>query len=195
MAQFKAYEDGVEVNGQTVLSVVDGMRAFSDTAKAILASRGIADPQPGQWYRQQNWLDAFQEISERIGPGTLFSIGQTIPQNAEFPPEIDNIVAALSAINVAYHMNHRIGDKVLFDPTNGTIHEGIGHYIFEPNPEGKQEGIMRCPNPYPCDFDRGIIQAMADRFKPLGSGRARVEHAEGDCRKHGAEACTYNVSW
>jgi hypothetical protein len=193
MAQFKAFADEVEVNGQTVLSVVDGMRGFGGTALRILASHGIENPTPGQWYPQQAWLDAFEEIAEGIGPTTLLAIGRRIPENAEFPPEIDNIVAALSAIDVAYHMNHRIGERVLFDPSTGAMHEGIGHYSFETT--SPREGVMRCPNPYPCDFDRGIIEAMARRFRPVDSARAVVEHMDGPCRKHGGESCSYRVSW
>lgn len=192
MAQFIALDRRVEVNGRTVLTVVDGMRGFSDMAFRILASNGIVDPKPGEWYSQQAWLDAFREISVGIGAGTLLSIGRRIPENAEFPPEIDNITAALSAIDVAYHMNHRIGEQVLFDPATGELHEGIGNYLFES--VGRREALMRCPNPYPCDFDRGIIEAMARRFAP-NDGRPHVEHINGQCRKTGDEACHYRVTW
>ena len=41
MAQFKAYSGNVEVNGETVLSVVDGMGAMKSMALTILEKNGI----------------------------------------------------------------------------------------------------------------------------------------------------------
>ncbi len=86
MAQFTAYSESVEVNGQTVLAVVDGMGAHRSRALDILSSNGISSPALGGWYKQQAWLDSFKAISENLGASTLFAIGYKIPENAEFPP-------------------------------------------------------------------------------------------------------------
>src|ERR1022692_5031734 len=91
MAQFRAFSNGVQVNGQTVLSVVKGMGALAQTGSDILARHGIKAPEPMAWYPQQAWLDAFEEISKSIGRRTLSQIGQSIPANAKFPPGIDNV--------------------------------------------------------------------------------------------------------
>ena len=179
MAQFKAYSANVEVNGETVLSVVDGMGAMKTMALGILEKNGIKDPKPGQWFKQQAWLNAFKQISNSIGPNTLSQIGQKIPENAQFPPSIDTIEKALSAIDVAYHMNHRGGE--------------IGHYNCAA--DGHNKATLVCANPYPCDFDRGIIVAMARRFGPKG-GNVQVTHDDTKpCRKSGGESCTYHVGW
>jgi hypothetical protein len=179
MAQFKAFASGVQVNGETVYSIIDGMGAFKQSALKILAQNNIADPKPGQWYSQQDWLNAFKTISDTIGSQTLFMIGKKIPENAKFPPEIDHIEKALGAIDVAYHMNHRFGE--------------IGTYGFKKT--GDHTATMVCKNPYPCDFDRGIVTAMATRFKPAGSMPV-VTHDDGaPCRKKGADSCTYHVKW
>jgi hypothetical protein len=179
MAQFVAMDAKVEVNGETVLSIVDGMGAFSELGRQILKDCGIDKPAPGRWYRQQSWLDAFRLIAESVGPRTLFNIGAKIPQNAIFPPQIDSIDKALAAIDVAYHMNHRGGD--------------IGAYRYLP--ATARGAMMVCDTPYPCDFDQGIIDAMAQRFKPP-KAIARVQHDNHKaCRKTGAKACTYHVSW
>jgi hypothetical protein len=179
MAQFKAYSPNVTVNGETVLSIVDGMGTFRDTALEILARRGIKNPQPGQWYNQQAWLNAFQEIHQKIGVNTLYRIGLSIPENAKLPPGINDVEKALGAIDVAYHMNHRGGE--------------IGHYGFSRS--AQSQGTMTCRNPYPCDFDRGIIEAMAKRFKPAGSLVKVLHDTGGPCRKNGGDACRYLVSW
>lgn len=194
MAEFAGFEEGIEVNGETVLSIVDGMGAFRYRAVELLAQHGIVDPTPGQWYPQQAWLDAFRSISERIGTNTLYAIGRKIPANAQFPPQIETIEDALASIDVAYHMNHRRGGQVMFDPATGAMLEGIGHYVYEK--KGPKHLRVTGENPYPCDFDRGIVIAMAERFRPAEAMLLRVSHAiEGPCRRRGDDACIYDVTW
>ena len=193
MPVFIAKNASAEVNGETVNSIVDGMGSYKAKAVEILSKNGITDPKPGLWYSQQSWLNAFKEISTVLGPNTLYSIGLKIPENAKFPPQIDSIEKALSAIDLAFHMNHRIDGKVLFDPQTGTIHEGIGHYTYAKLSE--KEAKMTCPNSYPCDFDRGIIEGMAKKFKPAGSF-VQVQHNDAaPCRKKGGESCEYKIKW
>jgi hypothetical protein len=181
MTQFVPYASGVEVNGQTVLSVVDGLGAHKRRGLEILSENGIQNPVPGKWYPQQAWLNAFKSISENLGPSTLYSIGFIIPENADFPPEIKTLGDALKSLDVAYHLNHRGGE--------------IGHYT--PNRIANREVHVVCDNPYPCDFDRGVVASLANRFKPYGhEHNARVQHADDKpCRKEGYDTCTYIVKW
>jgi hypothetical protein len=179
MAEFKALAQGVEVNGQTVLTVVDGMNVMRTQAYEILKKHGINNPQPKSWYPQQAWLDAFKEIAQRVGRSTLFQIGTKIPDNADFPSNIDTLDKALAAIDIAYHFNHRGGE--------------IGHYQYIKT--GEYTAKMFCNNPYPCEFDRGIISAMAQRFKPADVAITIIHDETSPCRKKGAEDCTYLISF
>jgi hypothetical protein len=179
MALFKAYSPQVQVNGQTVLAIVHGCGAFKDRASAILAQCGLNDPKPGMWYTQQNWLDAFKVISDTIGPTTLLNIGRSIPENADWPPQVNSVETALASIDVAYHMNHRFGE--------------IGHYTFTST--GPNSGKMVCDNPYPCDFDRGIVEAAARKFAKPGSLVKVIHDDSQPCRKKGQNSCTYLVTW
>ncbi len=179
MKPFQASSPSVEVNGETVLSVVAGMGLFETKAREILATNGIQDPQPGRWYPQQAWLHAFKEISERLGPSTLYQIGAKIPESAKFPPEINSVESALKSIDMAYRMNHRGGD--------------IGRYAMELVEPGKARVV--CDNPYPSDFDRGLIEAVAKRFKPSGSFVVVEAEPDRPSRKQGGETCTFRVSW
>lgn len=181
MTQFEAFDKHVEVNGESVLSVVDGMGFFKQKAYDILLKNGIKEPKVGEWYSQQSWLNAFKEISKIMGTKTLRLIGQKIPENANFPPEISSFEIALGSIDIAYHMNHRNGE--------------IGNYKFLGVTEGKKEAEMICENPYPCDFDQGIIESMAKRFKPKDSLSVSIKHADGDCRNNGHQYCKYIVFW
>ena len=193
MAQFLAFDKTAEVNGETVLSIVNGMDSFKDGAKKILTANGIIDPKPGQWYRQQSWLDAFKEISAKLGGNTLILIGAKIPENAQWPPNVKTIEEALPSVDIAYHINHRIGQELLFDPKTGTMKEGIGHYTARKSAEKSMD--MICNNPYPCDFDFGIIKSVANKFKPAGAIIIVTHDDSKPCRKKGGESCTYKVSW
>ncbi|NOQ26074.1 MAG: hypothetical protein GQ564_11980 [Bacteroidales bacterium] len=181
MAVYKSFAEGVEVNGQTILSVVKALSSGQDTRLKILKKYGI-DPEPDKWYSQQAWLDAFKEISTVIGDHTLFMIGKSIPENATFPPEINNIEMALNAIDQAYHMNHQGGE--------------IGHYKLIDFDEIRKSASMACNNPYPSGFDRGIITTMVRKFRPKDSFKTDVTlDTTKETRTKGAESCTFKIAW
>lgn len=193
MAQFIAIDPQAEVNGQTVLSVVSGM-LMESFARGILKDNGIDDPQPDKWYPQQAWLNSFKAIADKVGDATLNMIGKQIPHKAAWPPEVNNLEMALASVDVAYHMNHRIKGEVLFDPRAGSVKEGIGHYNYQSL--GERKGMMTCDNPYPCDFDMGIIEGVYEKFKPGDSSSVAIIHDDsGECRKRGSSVCRYLISW
>jgi hypothetical protein len=182
MAQFVPFQDGVEVNGQAVLAIVNALDAGKSTRLKILSKHGIVDPHPNEWYSQKAWLDAFKEISEELGVHTLFAIGEAIPENAIFPPEINDLQKALSSIDIAYHLNHRGGE--------------IGHYTLTAFDLEQRIAVMVCNNPYPSEFDRGIIATMVKKFVPASSFIYDVERDNSkETRLTGADSCTYIVTW
>lgn len=191
MAQFKAFNDKAEVNGQTILSVVKGMPGYGETALSILKRNGIQDIQDDDWYPQQSWLDAFEEIANKIGANTLRAIGSKIIASAQWPPGIDSVESALASIDVAYHMNHRIEGKILFNPNTGIMSEGIGHYLFEKISENEYK--VACENPYPCDFDKGIIKGVVEKFKNPGQKIEFLENVKSGCRDNDENCCTYHI--
>ena len=198
--QFKAFEPGIEVSGSSIAAIVDGFRKYPTVAYKYLTKYGLAKktasaqmPQvdAAAWYRLEDWLSACEEISNEIGVNSLFGIGKSVPENATFPPQVTDVHSAIASINVAYHMNHRKNGAVMFNPETGAMLDGIGHYHYQPV-ENENRIVCVCENPYPCDFDRGIVSAMATRFEPL----ARTAHDnEAPCRKNGADSCTYVVWW
>lgn len=183
MAQFEPFAPNVEVNGETVLSIVNAFPEYlMSMALKILEDNGISNPVPGQWYSQKAWLGSFHEISKKFGANTLFEIGKVIPANANFPPEIDNLEKALGSIDIAYHMNHQNGD--------------IGYYKLVSFDAAKKEAVMECKNPYPCDFDRGIITTMARKFRPENSNLPTVTlDTSKPSRLDGGNASWYFVRW
>jgi hypothetical protein len=196
--QFKAFEPGIEVNGQTVYAVVDGMGHFKSLGEKILLKVGIGEMKDGKyaiqmdgWYSHDSWLQAFEDIARQIGDPTLKQIGMKIPENAQFPPWVKDVDSAVKSIDIAYHMNHRKKGTVLFNPDTGVMLEGIGHYGYE-RIDGKNIIVSECKNPYPCAFDHGIITTMARKFEL----KATVAHDDSKpCRKNGADSCTYLITW
>jgi hypothetical protein len=191
MAQFVAYNKDAEVNGQTIMSLVKGMSGFETTASNILKKHGIADLNEQGWYPQQAWLDAFREIADKIGSQTLITIGTQIVESAQWPPSVNSVESALASVDVAYHMNHRINGRVLFDPKTGVMLEGIGHYYFEK--VSNNEFKVTCDNPYPCDFDKGILKGVVNKFKPTNSKAEFFESSKVVCRKTGGGKCIHLI--
>lgn len=181
MAQYLAFDPHVEVNNQTVRSVVEALDTGKEFRAEVLHKHGI-QLQDEAWWPQQSWLDAFREIAEEVGEKTLFMIGKAIPEHAQFPPEINNLEAALHSIDVAYHMNHRGGE--------------IGHYSVLGFDGKNRAATMVCTNPYPSEFDRGIITTILRRFRPSDSLAQNVMlDLSQPTRKDGADSCTYQISW
>jgi hypothetical protein len=193
LAQFVALTDGVEVTGQTILSFLLGLGNHKDMALKVLESHSIVNLEPRKWYSQQAWLDSFKELAKIFHPNTLTYLGRKIPENSNFPQEFNDISLALQSIDWAYHLNHRIDGVVLFNYASGVMKEGIGHYLFEQTDPHKV--ILKCNTPYPCDFDRGIIDAIAFRFRPPGTTPRVIHDDASRCRKNGEDSCTYVIEW
>lgn len=178
MAQFKQYDQGVEVRGETMQSFVEGIpSAFEDRAERILEQNGVRNPQPGEWYPQEAWLGAFEDVAERVGESTLTNIGRSIPANAEWPPGIETVVEGLESIDDAYQMNHRGGE--------------IGEYRVEEIDETTAR--IYCDNPYACAFDEGIVQATAEEF--ADAGVPRVREVSDEFSSEGDDICVFEVTW
>ncbi len=177
MVQFVAFDSHVEVSGAAILSYV---AALGETILPVLAKYGITHPHANGWYPQQAWLDAFRDIAYGDFNTTLdlVAIGMKIPESAVWPPAVQTLEDALFSIDVAYHINHR--------------HGKIGCYRAMAVDDRHIE--MFCENPYPCDFDFGIIYGTAKLYA-ISQGYS-VEHDNtAPCRKKGGEYCIYHVQW
>jgi hypothetical protein len=197
--QFKPFEKNIEVNGQTVYAIVDGFKDFKSLAFKHLSAASVGDVDKdgsvkiklNSWYSQEAWLKAFESISQVISSSVIYQIGLAIPKNAKFPPWVKDIESAIQSIDIAYHMNHRKNGKELFDPANGVMSEGIGHYGYQ-KIDGKNMILSVCNNPYPCDFDIGILTCMSQKYQP----KAVVKHDDSKpCRKNGHDSCTYIIAY
>ena len=131
----------------------------------ILSKFNISNPQPGQWFKQQDWLDAFKEIATTLGPTNLRFIGKAIIKSAQFPP-IETNKQAYEIVDIAYHMNHKDGE--------------IGYYKLISYDENNKTAIMETNNPYPNDFDSGIFLGVFEKQRPPGGYSPTVTYLETD---------------
>jgi hypothetical protein len=70
-------------------------------------------------------------------------------------------------------------------------HRGAGAGGITYELTGQHTGIITSGTPYPCDFDRGVIQGF---FRKLVKGIVDYSHDASSCKKKGAETCVHNVS-
>jgi hypothetical protein len=185
MAEFKSFSSDVEVTGEVLMAFLAGFpQEFRSSGLLILEKHGLSDPKPDSFYALQRFLDAMKEISDSFSAQMLFRVGEQIALHAVLPPGIDDLQKCLSSIDVAYHMNHRGGEI------------GRYEYKFLGTQGGLEKATITCPNPYPCAFDRGVIEGFARRFKLPEFHDVIVRHDDSaPCRRKGNESCTYVISW
>ncbi|MFO7566040.1 MAG: hypothetical protein R6X02_25575 [Enhygromyxa sp.] len=194
--QFRALEPGIELLGSALMATLGGFGPLRTIVERMLCRDGLVDcdaPEaridPAGWYDQQAWLDALCEIDERFGAEILFNIGAEILNAAVIPSLAVDVHSAVASLDLAYHLNHRRGGRVMADLSTGEMLEGIGHYGYERL--GDTYILSTCTTPYPCEFDFGVVATMARRFEP----RVIAEHVGAECRRQGAQACTYSLRW
>lgn len=85
----------------------------------------------------------------------------------------------MTTIDFAYHANHRGGE--------------IGNYRYEKKDE--QSGVIVCTNPYPDEFDKGIITAMCRKFIANITSINVTIDPNAPSRTKGGDSTTFLVSW
>ncbi|TXT61610.1 MAG: hypothetical protein BAJALOKI2v1_20063 [Promethearchaeota archaeon] len=165
----------VKVKGVILEAFINGFGTFEEKAINLLENKGIKNIKEDGWYSAREFLEVLNDTKD----STLKVVGMKVPENAEVP-NIDSVESALGLIDKAYQMNHRGG--------------AIGSYEFTKT--GDKKGKMVCNNPYPCEFDQALIKSFMKKFQETGLiSVPSVRHAEGGCRKKGADSCTYNIRW
>jgi hypothetical protein len=170
-------QTGSEVDGAVLQAVVDGIDEacghFSDRAKRLLADHDLpAEPESGQSYPLEAFLDLLETIEHTTGPHTLARIGEAVPGLLTWPRSVTTTSEALGAL-----------DRVLSDH-----HSDLpGSVTFERIDGGT--GRIRSTTPYPAAFERGLFEGIGERF-PSGSGFVWIEQTH---RRNGVRE--YRLSW
>jgi hypothetical protein len=167
---------GAQVSGGNILSMLAAMGPFRARGERVLAENGIGEVDVERWYPLAAYVRALEAIRERMGPNTLLQIGKQIPNHVVMPPGIDTFEKVLASFGQAFDLNHR----------------GWAPGAITYRAHGDRSGTIVSGTPYPCDFDRGVIQGF---FRKLLGTPVNVVHDEGlGCKKHGDPTCTHQVS-
>jgi hypothetical protein len=183
MKQENVFDKKSRVQSQVILSFVNGIWQFKQQVLQILAVHGITELEIKNTFPLQAFLESLDMIARIIGKNALFQIGLKIPEYAKYPeiikkienPSLDTI---FSFMDEGFYLNH-----------SG---ENLGHMHYEKT--GNNTAKVICNDPYPCDFDMGILHALGQKFKPQDS-TLKLEHVNSGCRNNGDDSCTYFISW
>ena len=171
----RTFAPSIEVRGGNILSMLAAMGRFRPVGEAILASHGMTAVEADGWYPLQAFVDSLENISSSIGPHTLFQIGRQIPEYIKLPPGVHSFEDVCAAFDRAFSLNHRGGDA-----------GGVGYDLT-----GSRSAVIVTTTPYPCDFDRGVIQGFFQRF--LASRVTVTPDPNQPCKGAGGRSCTYLV--
>ena len=168
--------ENATVSGGNILSMLAAMGPFRKRGEAILGEHGIAEVDVARWYPLRAYVAALRTISTKMGPNTLLQIGKQIPNHIPLPPNVfDTFEKVAGSFGPAFDMNHRG-----FRP-NAITHEMTSD----------RSVLITTGTPYPCEFDRGVIQGF---FQVLLGTRVTVTHDEArGCKNDGSETCTHLV--
>ena len=176
---FQASSPGDQVLGASIQAYIGALGFYSRRGMQVLADQGITELKADVWYPWQAYLNAQRFVFEQVGPNTVGRIGRRLVEEAEFPPEIDGVHAALATLDHDYRQRHRGKD--------------IGSFTYERT--GERSGKVTIRNPYPCELDRHVVEALCRRFRPADSLAVHVKHEDG-CRNDGAaDACVLELRW
>jgi len=180
--QFVPYDPSVQIRGNAILTFAELLELHRPDAVEILDKYELGKPRPEEWYPQKTWLDAIKEVSERIGPTSLYIMGAKTYDLVNWPPEANDLQGTLMTINKQHQMNHRNGES-------GNWHLAI----FDS--EGHHAKITS-DTPYPCDFERGVIMSIVMHFNHENLRNLWVVHENPySCRNRGTDSCTYLIRW
>jgi len=189
----KVYNE-IEIAGSSMFAFLNGTRRGQELKKAILAKHNVTLTMDS-WIPFAIGVDIYTEMGVKMGDYNLFATGKAIIDNADFPP-MNGLEDALHAIDIAYHMNHRLDGEIMFNPETGEKLEGIGRYELLSFDANKREATMIAENPYPSKFDEGIIYGVVEKFCPQDSTEYTVRlDPNAEQRNKGGKSCTYLIRW
>lgn len=181
---------GVEVLGISITSLTDAFGPLTPVVQGVLAKGGIQNVHGDLWYPVDDLVSALQHVAAEVGENAMFEMGKRVHGSARWPPHITDVHAALTSVNMAYHMNHRDESGPLCDPATGLLRTRIGGYFYRRT--GPRSGVMVCTTPYPSDFERGILVGVARKWRPLANAEL---DPSAPTRKRGGRSCTFVIEW
>ena len=175
----KPFDWNAELIGQAIFPSVRALPGFvSRTMWNLLKEIGVDDPQDDQWYNVKIFVAFYEKLVEEYGPHTLYDLGKAIPDVAVFPPDIQTLEEAIGILDTAYGLNHRGGY--------------LGFYRLVEHDPMRQEMVVHCYNPYPCELDRGLLTGLGRKYANMA--RVTVDTSRPH-KKMGASQSWYRIKY
>lgn len=176
MAQFVAFDKNAKASGRGLLVMVKGIRLAKNEAEttALLQKHNLYPLLATKWYLQQDVLDMMRELNKTAD---LVALGISMPEPELFPA-LSTISDALNMLNTLYQMDHQGGE--------------VGYYEFIQH--GNFIGRMICHNPYPADFDFGLLYAILKHYNSEDTMYIDWDRTRKN-RKDGADSCEFILEW
>jgi hypothetical protein len=164
------------VDGRSVGWFLDGVERCSETARETaerdLSERDIVPADVDRWYPMTGYLAVVEAVAAATGPEALVAAGRCCGE--ALSGETGSVPEELEALDAAYRRHHR---------------GAAGGYAFRQI--GPNDGRIECATPYPCAFDRALVEGLA---RTAADGYVSIAEVS-TCRDDGAERCTYELTW
>jgi hypothetical protein len=171
-----------EVLGEFVLEILNRLSDRKKESIKILQKYGIQETEKTKWHPFECWIRGFKEISKEIGPTRLYILGTEVSVNIEAPIAIDSLKKAFDSLDGIYQRKHRNAE--------------FGKFKLLTFDDLKREAEIMSDTSYPCDFERGIIMGLTNKYRPSDSQGVWVVHKDfRSCRKNGLDNCKYFIKW
>ncbi|MEM9953922.1 MAG: hypothetical protein AAF846_20095 [Chloroflexota bacterium] len=162
-------------------SIKSVFAAMGSRVEPILEKNNLANVESDKWYPQQDYLNVYNDLEadDSSVMSDLVSIGMKILDEAQFPPDIDNIEKALLSMDAYYKLNNR---------------DAYGGWQVEID---EKSATCTSTTPFPTDLEYGILYAMARRFAGQGKHVAvKYQNTVIRNQRKGHDApCVYLVTW
>jgi len=183
MPQFVAPDPHAQVKSTTLLELQNFVsQPFRPMLDSILKANGVFVETPEEWYPMQLGLDICREIQDTVGPHTMFSIGKKAGELRQFSDKVSTLPEALGSLDEAYKASHRGGS--------------VGFYELVSEDMAARKIEFKAHNPYPDEFDRGILMSVARKFKPANAMNIEVNRKEGvPSRMEDKDFTIFVITW
>ncbi|MBG6215132.1 MAG: EAL domain-containing protein [Cryobacterium sp.] len=179
-----------ETSSATVMLVLrfvrerGGVQAVADVLAAAGITQSVEELEEAMWIGYDTRIRLFEAVTDALGPGTMFKIGESAAAD-RFHPAIAQLLSAFASPRAVYYQLPRMVPKfsttsslalVTIGPTDATLsfhlHDGYA------------------PSRLDCEYAQGLFSAVPRIF---GLESAHIVQAE--CQSDGNPACVYRLTW
>lgn len=155
---------------------------FQPLVEHVMAEYGVTTLKDDGWYPHQLSLDIFKLIETKKLNSTdnLVALGMAYVETATFPPEINNLFSALTALSLTYHLNIR----------NVPKNEG-----YEVKQISEKHIQIRDLNPFPHDTVYGFIWGICRRFRAEQDVFPTLTRTFNNPDDPNSDGALYDITW